>query len=498
MFQRKEIIVCFLLLAGPISHTCAQQVDSSLADIDERIGLWLKEWNIPGMAVGVVKDGKMLLYKGYGLRDVDQKLPVTPKTVFSIASISKAFTSLSAALLVEAGKLGWDQPVVEVVPEFKTADSFISHEATIRDMLCHRTGLAEHFILYDIYPSDRERLFNSLQYAQSSFGFRQKYHYNNVVFTAAGYIVGRISGITWEDFVQEHIFDPLGMDNSSFDANIQLAAEFAYPYEYKDGLFRPTAFRDTRSTNPSGGINASLDDMMKWLELYLNEGKVGEKQFISNKNLAETYTPQIVTKFVTWSTTSPMEAYGLGWTIEVYRGHTFISHGGILSNRYACWVAWLPKDKIGIVILSNADTMLPYFLSYVIVDRLLGIDISYWNSFLAEEAKKRSEPSESEQTPTERMPPSLIENLKGIYFNPAYGNAEVRMTDTTLAIWFGDRVQLLLSFVNDSTLKTLYQKYGYPFEIRLTRDRDDRVTSFTGGFCPWEEVEFRRISDAGH
>jgi CubicO group peptidase (beta-lactamase class C family) len=453
---------------------------------------------IPGMAVGVVRDGKMLLYRGYGIRDVEKEQPVTPKTVFSIASISKAFTSLSAALLVDAGKLRWDQPVVEVVPEFKVADSFANREITIRDMLCHRTGLPVHFILYDIYPSDRESLFNSLQYAHSSFVFRQEYHYNNVVYAVAGYIIGRITGMTWEDFVQEHIFDPLGMDHSSFDLDIQQATEFAYPYEYKDGLFHPTAFRDTRSTNPSGGINASLDDMLKWLDLYLNKGQVGKKQLISDKNLTETYTPQIVTKFIPGSSTSPMGAYGLGWEVEIYNGNTLISHGGILSNRYASWVAWLPRDKIGIVILSNTDTMLPYYLSYVIADKLLGVDISYWNSILAEEARNQSKPSESELTRSERIPSSLIENVRGIYYNSAYGYADVRLTDTVLAIWFGERVRLPLSYINDSTLGVLYQKYDYPFEINLKRDQDGRVISFTGAFCPWEEVEFRRISDSGH
>jgi len=498
MLKRNSIIVCFLLLVGLMSQSHAQQVDSSLVDIDQKIGLWIQEWNIPGMAVGVVRDGNMLLYKGYGVRNVEKGQPVTPKTVFSIASISKAFTSLSAALLVDSGKLRWDQPVVEVVPEFKTADSLANREITIRDMLCHRTGLPEHFMLYDIYPSDREHLFNSLQYTQPSLGFRQGYHYNNVVYAVAGYIVGHIAGMTWEDFVQERIFDPLGMVNSSFDLNIQQAEEFAYPYEYRDGRFDRTAFRDTRSTNPSGGINASLDDMLKWLDLYVRYGKVGEKQFVSDKNLMETYTPQIPIKFVPWSLTSPMEAYGLGWTIEVYRGHTFVNHGGMLSNKYASWVAWLPREVIGIVILSNAETMLPYYLTYIIADKLTGIDISYWDSILAKEAEDQRKSSESEPARSVTIPPSLIESLRGLYFNPAYGNAEVRMTDTMLTVRFGERVQIPLSYVNDSTLTALYQKYDYPFEISLIRDQEDRVIFFRGAFCPWEKVEFRRISDLGH
>jgi CubicO group peptidase (beta-lactamase class C family) len=495
MIQRTKLMVFILLLMGLFSLAYAQQVDTSLVDVDQKIGVWMKEWNVPGMAIGVVKGGQILLYKGYGLRDVEKGLPVTPKTVFSIASNSKAFTSVSAALLVDAGKLEWDKPVVDFVPEFKVADSCVAREMTIRDMLCHRTGLPEHFLLYDIFPSDRERLFKSLQYTEPSLGFRQVYHYNNVVYAVAGYIVGRIAGMTWEDFVQKNIFNPLGMDHSTFGLNIQQAEEFAYPYEYKDGLVRVNTFRDEESANPAGGINSSLDDMLKWLDLYHNFGKVGEKRIVSQENLDQTYTPQIISKYLPWSPTSPMGAYGLGWNSEVYRGHLSINHGGILFDRYASWVVWLPKDEVGIVILSNAGTMLPYYLSYIITESLIGIDIAYWDSIMAKEAEDERKSSENEPARSVAIPPSLAEKLRGMYFNPAYGNAEVRITDAMSAICFGEQVQLPLSYVNDSTLEALNQEINFPFEISLTRGQENQVISFKGAFCPWQDVEFRRVSD---
>jgi CubicO group peptidase (beta-lactamase class C family) len=495
MELRKSLMAYLLLATGLVSLANAQQVDTSLVAVDHKIIQWMKYWHVPGMAVGVARNDSLLLYKGYGLREVQKGLPVTPNTVFRIASNSKAFTSLSAALLVDSGKLEWSQPVVEVVPEFRTGDSLSSREITIRDMLCHRTGLPEHFMLYDIFPADRERLMNSLQYFQPSLGLRQGYHYNNVVYAVAGYVVGRVAGTSWEDFVQNNIFDPLGMRNSSFDIGIRQAVDFAYPYYYKDGLFHLNAFQATRSTNPAGGINSSLDDMLKWLDLYLNHGKVGKKQLISYENLAATYTPQILTKFVPWSTTSPMEAYGLGWKIEVYRGRTFINHGGIQRDRYASWVAWLPREKIGIVILSNAETLLPYYLTYIIADELTGIDISFWDSILAKEAENQREPSESEPVQSSKIPPSITANLKGTYTNPAYGKAEVGISDGVLTIRLGEWVQIPLSYVNDSTLMALYQEEHYPFEVTLTRDQGGRVTSFKGAFCPWDEVEFRRTSN---
>ncbi|MBN1213384.1 MAG: beta-lactamase family protein [candidate division Zixibacteria bacterium] len=495
MIQMNAFLVYFLIVAGLVSPSYAQQVDTSLVDVDQKIGLWMKEWNVPGMAVGVVKDGQMLLFKGYGVRDAEKGLPVIPNTVFCIASNTKAFTSVSAALLVDAGKLEWDKPVVDVVPEFKVADSFVNREITIRDMLCHRSGLPEHFLLYDIFPTDRERLVKSLQYTQPTLGFRQVYHYNNVVYAVAGYIVGRIAGMTWEDFVQENIFNPLGMDHSSFGLDIQQAEEFAYPYEYKDGLVRVNTFRDEGSANPAGGINSSLDDMLKWLDLYQNFGKVGEKRIVSKENLDQTYTAQIINKYLPWSSTSPMGAYGLGWHSEVYRGHLSINHGGILFGRYASWIVWLPKDEVGIVILSNAGTMLPYYLSYIITEKLIGIDIAYWDSILAKEAEDERKASENEPVRSVAIPPSLAEKLRGMYFNPAYGNAEVRITDTMSAICFGEQVQLPLSYLNDSTLEALNQEVNFPFEISLTRDQEDQVISFKGAFCPWQDVEFRRISD---
>jgi len=496
MIQKKILLIaCLLLVVGNVSVAYGQQVDTSFVDLDQKIALWMKEWHVPGMAVGIARKDTLLLCKGYGVRNVETGQLVTPKTVFSIASISKAFTGLSAALLVDSGKLEWDQPVVEIVPEFMTADSLSSRETTIRDMLCHRTGLPEHFMLYDVYPSDRERLFNSLQYSQPAFGFRQTYHYNNVVFAAAGYIVGHIAGMTWEDFVQKSIFDPLGMDNASFGLNIEHAGDIAYPHDFKNGSFRVNSFRDTESTNPAGGINASLDDLLKWLDLYLNGGKIGEKRLISRKNLEQTYTPHIINKFVPWSTTNPMAAYGLGWNVEVYRSRTFVNHGGTLSAGYACWVAWLPREDIKIAILSNANTMLPYYLAYILTDKLVGVDISYWDAILAEKTKDESDSEESAPEPTATIPPTLVEQLQGIYSNPAYGKAEVVLADTTLTIRFGERVQIPLSYANDSTLKALYLKYDYPFELSLTRNGEGRVISFEGNFCPWEPVEFRRVSD---
>lgn len=496
MLRRTTIVVCILLCLGLVALADAQQVDTSLIDLDQKIASWMKEWHVPGMAVGVVKNGETLLYKGYGVRNVETGAPVTPNTVFRIASNSKAFTSLSAALLVDAGKLGWDQPVVEIVPDFKTADSLASLQMSIRDMLCHRTGLPEHFMLYDIYPTDRERLFYTLRYVKPSFGFRQRYRYNNVVYAAAGYIVGRVADMSWENFVQTHVFDPLNMGTASFGLDIQRAAESAYPYYYKDGRFHLHEFEVTPSSNPAGGINASLDDMLKWLNIYLNHGKVGETQFVSEKNLNETCTPQIPTKFVPWSATSPMEAYGLGWNIEVYRGHTFIDHGGELTDRYSSWVAWLPREKIGIVVLSNSESMLPYYLNYIIADRLTGVDISFWDAILAQEAERQGGSSEGEPARS-AVPTSLAESVQGIYSNPAYGRAEVRVSDTLLTIYLGDQVRIPLSYVNDSTLMALYEKYGYPFEVSLTRGKQGRVTSFRGAFCPWDEVEFRRVSGSG-
>lgn len=495
MIQIKSLVVHALLVIVVSSVAYGQPTDTSLLDLDQKISFWMKDWKVPGMAVGVVKRGEVLLHKGYGVRNVETGQPVTPKTVFRIASISKAFTSLSAALLVDAGKLEWDKPVAELVPEFKTEDPCISREITIRDMLCHRTGLPEHFLLYDIYPQDRKFLVNSLQYTQTSLGFRQHYHYNNVVYAVAGYVIGYIAGMTWEVFVQTNIFDPLDMDQSNFDMSIQQSKEFAYPHYYKNGQFHIHEFQATPSSNPAGGINSSLDDMLKWLDMYLNYGKVAKMQFISQDNLAETCTPHIPTKFIPWSSTSPMEAYGLGWNIEVYRGHTFINHGGLLKDRYCNWIAWLPREEIGIVILSNAESLLPYYLCYIITDRLTGIDISFWDSILAEEAQKQGKSSEGEPARSSLMPPSLSESLQGIYFNPAYGSVEVRVSDTISTIQFGEHLQIPLFYITDSTLMVLYQKEHYSFEIHLKRDREGRVISLSGAFCPWQDVEFRRVSD---
>ena len=166
---------------------------------------------VPGLAVGVIRDGEIIFMEGFGYRDLKNKLPVTPKTVFGIGSVSKSFTSLSAAILVDERKLSWDTPVIEYLPEFKLYDDYATHHTTLRDMLCHRTGMAEHMLMTYGSPFSREEVFRRLRYLEPNSGFREKYQYINLMCMTAGYLVGRIWGGTWEDFVVKRILHPLGM-----------------------------------------------------------------------------------------------------------------------------------------------------------------------------------------------------------------------------------------------------------------------------------------------
>ena len=238
-----------LVSVGFLFSQESKQADR-LADLSTYVEKKMEEWKIPGMAIGIVQNDSVIFLKGFGFRDVDKKLPVTPQTLFGIASISKTFTAATVGILYDEGTLGWNTPIINYLPDFRLCDEYATFHANIRDLLSHRAGLPPYSdLMVEVWPHEREEIYRRLRYLKPSASFRQWYQYSNVSFVIAGAIVGKLSGDTWENIVEKRLFKPLGMTHSNFDLQIKNADVFSYPYEYANGQFVKLPFRDRSASS---------------------------------------------------------------------------------------------------------------------------------------------------------------------------------------------------------------------------------------------------------
>lgn len=360
-----------LLLSSTVAF--AQSAPPNLNGFDGVVEQVMKEWKVPGIAVAIVKDGKIVYANGYGYRDVKRQLKVTPDTLFAIGSCSKAFTAAALGMLVDEKKLEWDKPVRTYLPELMLHDDYATTHIRPRDLVTHQSGLPRHDLVWYGSSLMRKDLFARLRYLEPSAPLHAKYQYNNLMFMTAGVLVERLAGQSWEDFVRTRIFTPLGMKNSNFSVTaMQQATDFSLPYGEEKGEVKAIPFRNIDEIGPAGSINSSVNEMTNWLFLQMNNGKAGDKQIIAERSLLETQTPQIVAGGNLQYDESFYASYAMGWGVYVYRGHHTIQHGGGIDG-FTSSVTVLPKDKLGVVVLTNSSSPASGLIARVALDRLLGL-----------------------------------------------------------------------------------------------------------------------------
>jgi CubicO group peptidase (beta-lactamase class C family) len=414
---RKLAAAVLLLFLGAAAALAA-------ADIDPLVQKAMREFRVPGVAVGILRDGKVTFARGYGLRDVKRRLPVTVDTVFATGSVSKSFTALVGALLVDDGRLEWDRPVREYLPWFRLHDPVAAELVTMRDMLTHRSGLPRYDFIRFAVPLEREELVRRLRYLEPSASFRSTYQYNNLMYVAAGHLQGVAAGSTWERLVDERIFIPLRMDASNTSVlESQKAPDHARPHEIASGEAREVPFYVYQQfgVGPNGAVNSTLGDMLKYLAFQLNGGTAEGRQVVSAAQMRQMHAPQMVA--------GEQSTYGLGWTIEYYRGHKLISHGGSITG-FTAWIGFLPERKSGVVILSNAGSGLPAALSRALTDYLLDVPAA---------APARRNPPAAAARPAPRPNTRASHRLGdflGEYHHPAFGPMRVQANGEDLRLVF--------------------------------------------------------------
>ena len=443
--MRRAHILVLLTTALFAIPVFAQQkpVDSAkaLEGFDEFVSQTIKDFHGAGAAVAIVQGDKVVLLKGYGYRDVEKKLPITPKSLFAIASITKSFTVTDLGMLFGEGKGGWDLPVRALFPAFKLYDPVLTEQMSMRDLVTHRSGLPRHDMVW--YSSDfsRDDLIRRLQFLEPNKPLRSTFQYNNLMFMTAGYVGGLLDGKKWEDSLRARVLTPLGMNTTTFSLKeLQASPDFALPYQTGHDLkaelkripFEATC-PDTCALGPAGELNSNAEDMSHYLLFHLNKGKYNGKQLLSENNSTQMQTPQMT---IAGSPEYPElgeESYGMGFFLSTYRGHKSVEHGGNLDG-FSSILVFLPAEKIGVVVLTNLDeSPLPNAIAFNAIDRLLGAEQIPWSKrFLDSEiAGRQSEAdAKSKGYDLRKKDTHLSHDLKdflGDYENPGYGIVSVEL-----------------------------------------------------------------------
>jgi len=398
----------------------------------------MKKWDIPGASVGVVKDGQVIFLEGFGQRDLDKGLPVTPRTRFILGSTTKAFTALAVGLLAAENKLDWDKALVTYLPEFRLQDDYASLHATPRDLAAHRTGLPRHDLVWVNSPLEIADMVRSLRYLEPSRELRAAFQYNNLMYITLGYLVEKTSGMPWDGTVREKIFKPLGMNESGCTIpEFRKASEFAFSYvrEGEKPALSPLpepADKLMYGARASGSINTTAQDMCLWIAAQLQDGRVDNRQVFPSGLIARTHAPQIP---IPWSPASSPEvlfpSYALGWMTDVYRGHYRVHHGGS-TLEYNSYVALFPQDKIGLIIMTNASSPACSILAQTVSDLTLGLGPIDWSQKAEElmKAGRQGEPQEKRVEGT--LPAHKLEEYAAVYVHPAYGEIRVEVSANRL------------------------------------------------------------------
>jgi CubicO group peptidase (beta-lactamase class C family) len=432
---------------------CGQEPDiaDKLQGFDSYMEQVLKDWNTPGIGVGIVVNDRLAFAKGYGYRDYEKKLPFTPTTLCQIASNSKLFTAVAAGMLVEEGKLTWDKPVRESVPAIQFYNDQLNNNVTLRDMLSHRTGVTRHDLIWFKSPFTRKDLFEKLKYLEPQQPMRETFLYNNLMFSAVGYIIELKSGKTWEQFVRERIFAPLDMNATTYTIpDMTQHSDHGVPFrEKRDSfeLYKIPYYEDTEGVAPAGAIISNIDELSHWLIALMNDGKFRGKQVLPASVLKATLQPAIGLPNTLgesqgfWELLNP--AYGMGRQTAAYRGRLITYHGGDLPGFHS-QVSFMPNDKIGVIVFVIGDHSAPLYnvVSYNVYERLVGAEQTPWSRRRLQQrlAGKKAGTEARAKAGADRVPntkPShALADYAGDYESPAYGILKIGLKNDTLQFGF--------------------------------------------------------------
>ena len=503
--MRRIISLAAFLLPG----VAAAQSGGTFAGLDQYIESAMKDWKIPGVAVGIVRNDSVVFAKGFGVRTVGKPEKVDEHTLFALASDTKAFTGILMAMLVDDGKIRWDAPLTTYLPTLRFGDDFLTRELTVRDALTHRSGLARADLLWTAgWSYDRSELLRRMRFLKPSWGLRTRYGYSNLMYLAAGEAGAQAAGKSWDTLIRERIFVPLGMTESNTSVTLLPSlANVASPHGKVDGQVKVVPYTNIDAAAPAGAINSNIVDMTRWLRFQLDSGRVNGKRLVSKRSFAETHMPQTVIRVdSTYRAFNPfthVKSYAFGWQVMDYRGREMLTHAGNLAGM-AAMVGLLPEERSGVVVLTNLEgNALRESIMYKVFDMILGAPPRDWSRVsLIEQASFDSiDAKDQREADAKRVPnthPSLsLERYAGVYRDSLYGSVTVRMENRHLVLDMAPKMTGDMEHWHYDTFKVVWRDHRDGTNlVTFTLDQDgniDTMTADIGG--PQEELP--RMKRAG-
>jgi CubicO group peptidase (beta-lactamase class C family) len=486
--MRPLAVIAAFLLSFSLSAQKSNEFDPKA--VDKLISSTMKTWQLPGVAVAVVKGDRVVYVQGYGTKEAGGSEVVTADTLFQIASTTKAFTTTAISMLAADGKLSWDDPVKKHLPYFSLGDMCVDSQVTLRDITSHRTGSGRYDELWDNSPYSREQVVRALGENELVRPFRTGYGYNNILFIAAGEVVANASGMSWDEFVKQRIFVPLGMTRTTTSDEEWLKSDHAsgYRYDWRTNRVVPQQSGETQVLAGAGAIKSSARDMANWMRFQLANGAFNLHQLIDPALIEETRMPHTVIRVE--NTTRDLNpethvmSYGLGWVIQDYRGEHLVSHTGGL-NGFRTQLNLLPKRNSGFIIMANAGRGYALVaMRNALADMLSGKPSRDWNAYylMLEHRANQKEAREREERLAKRIagttPTLPLAQYAGEYESRSHGKATIAVVDDKLVLQWSRATIPLAHFHYD--VFTVYSEADYvDEELAFTLDSRREVQSFS-------------------
>jgi CubicO group peptidase (beta-lactamase class C family) len=452
--------------------TSATAASSALAGIDSTIESAMRQWEVPGFALAIVHGDSVIYARGFGVTRAGGAEPVDAHTLFAIASTTKAMTTAALGMLVDEGRLGWDDPVYRHLPLLQLRDPFITRELTVRDLVTHRAGISRNDELWISAPFSRAEVLERARHLSSAGGFRAGYGYNNIMYIAAGELVAAVAGMSWDDFLEQRLFLPLGMSRSTSRATVvETRGNVATSHTRAGGRVVAMQRRDYDNIGGAGAVFSSVLDMTQWLRLHLNEGEVDGRRLLTAGTVAELHTPQVVIRSDTVAQrmfpTTHFRAYGLGWVLQDYHGRKMVHHSGSI-NWTRTHVAMIPSEGIGVVAIANlSSSNLQLAMVYRVVDALLGLPPRDWSAEYLELARRADERTATQARETEASRvrgtrPSLdIGQYAGTYVSTLHGDMHLTREDGRLVLSYSPDYVADLEHWHHDTFRGTWRRTGF-------------------------------------
>lgn len=499
----------FIFSVTLVVSSAQKPVDKRLAGLDTFVARVLKDWKAPGVSIAVVEKNKVVYTGGFGYRDAEKKLPVTENTLFAIGSCTKAFTSSMLGMLVKDGLIDLDKPVRTYLPELKFYNEYLNDHVTLRDMMCHRTGLPRHDYSWYGSTATRMELLKRIEFQEPTAELRERYQYNNFMFMSQGVLLEKLTGKSWETNIQEKIFNPLGMGQTVINVSgMEKSMDHSLAYSLiRDSFALAIPYRNIDAIGPAGSINSSAKDMSKWLITWINGGKYDGKEIIPTEYVKQAMTPQMISGGLPSAENPDVQnfGYGLAWGIGSYRGHYRVEHGGGIDG-FISSTGFFPTDSIGIYVVSCTGAVTSAIRNFI-TDKMLSLGYRDWH-------KQQREPFVKARFAALMTPPAndsmgRIFNTKpslglaayvGKYTHGGYGSLDVSLEVDRLKATYNGMILPLehkhFDLFRGKPLGAQFEEAPY-MELFFAMAKDGTIKSVALGLQPGlDDIVFVKESEA--